>query len=93
MDPLTPEPYRVVRYRKETYDTFTLELEPVNGTAPFDFLPGQFNMLYLFGVGEIPISIVNSNPKQQTLEHTIRIVGRVTEAMAKLQRGEGLQTL
>ena len=53
---MAPRPFRVVRRRRETADTWTLELEPVAG-APLDFAPGQFTMLYAFGVGEVPISI------------------------------------
>ena len=48
---------RILRRAQETDDTFTLELEPVQRNGGFKFLPGQFNMLYVFGVGEVPISI------------------------------------
>ena len=43
------------RRRRETHDTFTLALAPEGG-QPWPFAPGQFNMLYHFGVGEVPIS-------------------------------------
>ena len=54
---MQPRPYRIQRVRQETHDTFTLELEPVDGADGSEFAPGQFNMLYVFGVGEVPISI------------------------------------
>jgi len=42
-------------------------------------------MLYVFGVGEVPISI-SGNPAQPTpLVHTTRAVGTVTKAMRKLR--------
>ena len=44
-------------------------------------------MLYLYGVGEVPISIV-SDPEAHYLDHTIRAVGRVTKAMQKLAVGQ-----
>jgi NAD(P)H-flavin reductase len=87
-DPMLSEPYRVEVMRKETYDTFTLQLEPRDPAGTFSFAPGQFNMLYVFGVGEVPISISGdpSNPKR--LIHTTRSVGAVTKAMRKLNHGD-----
>jgi NAD(P)H-flavin reductase len=63
-------PFCIQRVRRETEDTFTVELEPVNGAGDTSFTPGQFNMLYVFGVGEIPVSI-SGDPKEHTkLVHT-----------------------
>ncbi len=82
-DPMVPQPFEIQRVIKESYDTFTLEL----GGEPFFFEPGQFNMLYVYGVGEIPISI-SSNPRApESLMHTTRVVGTVTRAMRKLKKG------
>ncbi len=82
--PMTPRPFRVVRRRRETRDTWTLELEPVAG-EPVDALPGQFTMLYAFGVGEAPISI--SGPGGGLLVHTVRAVGAVSEAICATRPG------
>jgi len=84
-DPMTPRPYRVQRLRQETSDTFTLELESEGGPRDFKFAPGQFNMLYAFGVGEVPISISGDPAKPSVLVHTTREVGNVTRAMRKLK--------
>ncbi len=84
---MVPSPYRVRRVRRETSDTFTLELESVNGER-FSFAPGQFNMLYLFGVGEVPISISGDPARSDVLVHTVRAVGPVTRAICKLKRGD-----
>lgn len=54
----------------------------------FSFAPGQFNMLYAYGVGEVPISIVSDPQDPTRLEHTIRIAGRVTSVMARWQVGD-----
>ena len=54
---MLPQPFLVRRMRRETPDTFTIEIEPANGDQPSRFAPGQFNMLYVFGCGEIAISI------------------------------------
>jgi NAD(P)H-flavin reductase len=86
-DPMATSPVRVKRVHKETYDTFTFELYPANGIDGFTFAPGQFNMLYVPGVGEVPISISGDPGKPQTLVHTVRSVGTVTEKMCA--RGPG----
>jgi NAD(P)H-flavin reductase len=82
--PMAPRPFRVVRRRRETADTWTLELEPVEG-APLDFAPGQFTMLYAFGIGEVPISICGE--RGGPLVHTVRAVGAVTEAICASKPG------
>ena len=87
---MRPELYRVQRVRNETDDTFTLELTAQNGSQPFSFKPGQFNMLYVFGVGEVPISISGYPAKKGTISHTTRVVGTVTKAMRKLKRGDAI---
>jgi NAD(P)H-flavin reductase len=84
--PMVPAPYRIRRARWETADTFTLELTPDGGGAPAPFAPGQFNMLYAFGVGEVPISIAGDPARPASLEHTTRVVGTVTRALGALAR-------
>jgi len=85
---MLPKPHRIQRLRGETDDTFTLEIEPTDGTGRFLFAPGQFNMLYVFGVGEVPISISGYPHGPKPLEHTTRVVGAVTKAMRWLKRGD-----
>ncbi|HXY42121.1 MAG TPA: FAD/NAD(P)-binding protein, partial [Vicinamibacteria bacterium] len=86
-DPMRPEPFEVRHITKETGDTFTLELVSVGGSRLRPFQPGQFNMLYVFGVGEVPISISGDPATPEVLVHTIRAVGATTRAMQKLQKG------
>jgi NAD(P)H-flavin reductase len=84
-DPMLPQRYRIQRVRREIPDTFTLELEPEeDGDIP-QFATGQFNMLYVFGVGEIPISISGDPAKRSPLVHTTRAVGTVSKAMRDLK--------
>lgn len=73
---------------RETADTFTLELETGDDGTPFR--PGQFNMLYVFGVGEVPISMSGDPRRSGVLVHTTRAVGPVTRAMAGLRAGAAL---
>lgn len=86
-EPMVPSPFRLRRVRRETLDTFTLEFESANGAEGFSFAPGQFNMLSVFGVGEVPISISGDPSEPQTLVHTVRSVGTVTQAICKLKPG------
>ena len=85
-DPMLPIPYRIHKRRQELSDTFTLDLTPI--ASEFDFSPGQFNMLYVFGVGEVPISISGDPADTSRLIHTVRDVGTVTAAMSQLKAGE-----
>jgi NAD(P)H-flavin reductase len=78
---MVPRPFRVERRVRETYDTWTLSLAPVQG-AQLELGPGQFTMLYAFGVGEVPISV--SGPP---LVQTIRAVGSVTRALCASRPG------
>ena len=87
LNPMLPHKFTIKGIRKELHDTFTLELESANGNGKQQFLPGQFNMLYVFGVGEVPISISGDPLKSETLIHTVRVVGAVTKALSKLKAG------
>jgi NAD(P)H-flavin reductase len=85
---MLPNSYKVRQVRQETHDTFTLDIEPSNGHGPMSFEPGQFNMVYVYGVGEVPISISSDPTSHQSLQHTTREVGTVTKAMRGLKRGD-----
>ena len=84
-DHMLPQRYRIQRVHREIPDTFTLELEPEEGGDIPQFATGQFNMLYVFGVGEIPISISGDPAKRRPLVHTTRAVGTVSKAMRDLK--------
>jgi NAD(P)H-flavin reductase len=85
-DPWLPEAVQVLDRNRETADTFTLRLDV--SKRGFAFAPGQFNMLYLFGVGEVAISICGDPTEPDSLVHTIRAVGSVTTPMSRLKRGD-----
>jgi NAD(P)H-flavin reductase len=86
VDPFVPQPYRVGRVRRELRDIVTLELTPLSGERP-DYQPGQFNMLYAFGVGEVAISMSGDPTASGGYVHSVRDVGAVSGAIAKLQAG------
>ncbi|HXN10542.1 MAG TPA: FAD/NAD(P)-binding protein [Steroidobacteraceae bacterium] len=81
---MVPEPYRVRRRRRETSDTWTLTLEPLAGEG-ISPAPGQFTMVYAFGIGEIPISV--SGIDDGYLVHTVRAVGAVSAAICAAKPG------
>ncbi len=90
--PFLPHEAEVVERVVESATISTLRLRFADPAvhARYRFLPGQFNMLYLYGVGEVPISIVSDPEDEQLFDHTIRAVGRVTNALARLARGARL---
>jgi len=87
--PMTPAAFAVASTRRDTADTWTLELEPRRGPA-LEFAPGQFTMLSAGGGGEVPISISGDPATAARLVHTVRAVGLATQAICAAQPGEVL---
>ena len=87
-DPMAPVSFTVVRTRRELTGVLTLTIAPSDEKECAEFAPGQFNMLYAFGVGEVPISI-SGNPTSSgaAAVHTIRSVGAVTSSLCGLKKG------
>lgn len=85
---MMPSPWRVAERWDETADTFTIALEPSRPGEPPGFEPGQFNMLYAFGAGESAISISGDPSLPGRRLHTVRKVGTVTSALARLRPGD-----
>lgn len=70
--------------------TYSLEFDEPAWREKYRFQPGQFNMVYVFGVGEAAISISSDPAHPERLAHTIRHVGSVTRAIAKMRVGDKL---
>lgn len=85
-NPFVPQIYRVEAVHRELSDTVTLELKPVAGERP-PFQAGQFNMVYVFGAGEVPISMSGKGSHDAGFVHTVRDVGAVSAAIARLEPG------
>ena len=90
VEPMAPRLFRVRRITREIHDTVTLHVEPAERDGEVSFAAGQFNMLYLFGLGEVPISISSDPAEPRVLAHTVRAVGPVTNALCRLKRGQML---
>lgn len=81
---------RVIERVQECPDIFTLRFrfQDARRQEDFAFAPGQFHMIALHGVGEVPISIVNDPQDDHFFDHTIRVVGRTTRGLEALQVGD-----
>lgn len=91
-NPYLIHPATIVGKTQESDDIVSLRLH-INDPAvraTFRFQAGQFNMLYVFGVGEVAISIVSDPDEPAHLDHTIRIVGRVTNVIGQMSLGDTL---
>ena len=82
---LTPRPYRVAAREQETADTWTVTLDPVDADAP-EIAPGQFMMVYVFGIGEVPISVSGPPFRRGPVVLTVRSVGAVSGAICAAAR-------
>ena len=84
--PMVPARYRVTDHRQDNADTVTISLMPIDDPID-DPQPGQFTMLYAFGVGEVPISVSGCPRHEGVLMHTIRAVGATSRALCRLEPG------
>ena len=91
---------RIASIRDEAPGVRTYALAFRDGPVPYDFAAGQFNMLLLPGIGEAAISIASAPASRSPsasrvpaapIEHTVRAVGNVTLALARL--GPGAEVL
>lgn len=89
-DPWRAHPTRIVSILDETpgVRTYELAFEEAAVRAGYGFASGQFNMLYLPGIGEAAISVSSDPDHRGTIAHTVRAVGNVTDALARLAVGE-----
>ena len=87
---MAPVAMHLARVEKETHDTFTLTLEAGDGHPLERFAPGQFSMLYVFGIGELPISISGNPEERGKLVYTVRSVGKATHALVTSEPGDAI---
>lgn len=85
-----PHEAKIIERIQESRTIFTLRLRFTDTRLQkkFSFQPGQFNMLYLYGVGEVAISISSDPDNHEFYDHTIRVIGRVTKGLEKLTVGD-----
>lgn len=79
-----PSLHRLTWTRRENRYTVSFRMEPLEGHSPLSPAdPGQFNMIYLPGAGEVAISVSRREP----LEHTVAAVGSITIPLCKMKAG------
>jgi NAD(P)H-flavin reductase len=85
-----PEPMRIVRRYDLTEDVRFFQVRPVDmeRALKLNYLPGQFMMVSLAGIGEAPFSISSTPSRPGLIEFGIRKVGVLTEALFKLKENE-----
>jgi NAD(P)H-flavin reductase len=86
---MTPAPFRVVGRERDTADTWTLTLEALGGGGPA-VAPGQFMMVSVFGIGEVPISVSGPPDRPGPVTLTVRAVGPVSRAVCASETGSVL---
>lgn len=89
-DPWQTHAGSIVAIRDETPGVRSYDVSIVDSAvrARYAFAPGQFNMLYLPGIGEAAISISSDPATPDRLTHTFRSVGNFTAALARLVVGD-----
>lgn len=85
--PDVPTPWRLVARAVETHDVVTLTVAPLHGMAP-SFEPGQFAMIGVGSLGDVPISIASHPANRATWAFTLRRAGAVTHALADDRVGD-----
>lgn len=86
----TPDVARITRIERlsPTEKVFKIVFDDEEIKNKFEFKPGQFVELTVFGLGEAPFSII-SNPKNRDfLKLCIRDVGGVSRALHNMEEGE-----
>ncbi|MEO0075082.1 MAG: FAD/NAD(P)-binding protein [candidate division WOR-3 bacterium] len=85
-----PEPMRIVRRYDLIEDVRFFQVRPIEmeRALQLNYLPGQFMMISLAGVGEAPFSISSTPSRPGLLEFGIRKVGIITEQLFKLKENE-----
>ena len=90
--PFIPQEAEITKIKAEARDvaTYTLVFRDRDVREKYGFEPGQFNMVSLPGIGEAPISISSSPLQPGALDHTVRVVGRLTASLSRLKVGDAL---
>jgi len=78
---------RVLQTKKLTAQEKFFEIALKDGSS-LDHEPGQFIMVSLLGIGEVPISICSSPARRDSFDLCVRAVGKVTRSLHKLKTGD-----
>jgi sulfhydrogenase subunit gamma (sulfur reductase) len=89
-DLYTPDLMEVVEVRRHTRDVQSVRIRfrSEERARQFDFRVGQFGIFSAFGYGESTFNICSSSNWKDSLEFCFRKVGRVTEALWRVEKGD-----
>lgn len=91
-NPYLPYPVRIDSVVTETEDrnlkTFKLVFLDPEHEKRFAYIPGQFAILSIAGLGEIPIGIATSPSEKGFIKFTVNKVGKVTSHLHNMKPGE-----
>jgi len=91
-NPYKPYPVQIEKIKTETDDktlkTFTFAFKNSENEKEFSYIPGQFAMLSIHGVGEIPIGIASSPTEKGILKFTVFRTGKVTNFLHTMKPGQ-----
>jgi sulfhydrogenase subunit gamma (sulfur reductase) len=89
-NPYQPHMARIVRIYKMVDNNYLFTLRFVEDQLAHSFRhqPGQFIMLSVPGVGEMPISVSSSPSRPEVLELCVRRAGRVTGALYRMRAND-----
>jgi sulfhydrogenase subunit gamma (sulfur reductase) len=78
---------KILQTKRLTVNEMLFEVALADGEV-LDHEPGQFVMVSLLGIGEVPISVCSSPTKRDSFELCVRAVGKVTRSLHKLKAGD-----
>ncbi len=78
---------KILRTKELTANEKFFEIALKNGER-LDHEPGQFVMVSLLGIGEVPISVCSSPTRRESFDLCIRAVGKVTRSLHELKTGD-----
>jgi sulfite reductase subunit B len=80
----------IVNIQDETPDVkkFTIKFKDEKLAKSFDYRPGQFLEVSVFGYGEAPVSITSTPTRRGFIELAVKSAGSLTEQLHKLERGD-----
>jgi NAD(P)H-flavin reductase len=67
---------------------FQVNLDDPEVSAAFDYQPGQFGEVSVFGVGESPFGITSTREQDETIEFAVNRIGTVTDALHRMDVGD-----
>ncbi len=89
MQPYWAEIVEIVHEAPSVHTCFLKFRDPILQDR-YHFKAGQFNMVYVPGIGEAAISISSDMEDAHRFGHTVRTIGNVTNAIGKMNVGDTL---